>query len=92
MAGTSASPCCSSCSGAGDGPAAAALEPHPANFTDPAFWADPTRDHEHIVATITNGGASVGRSALMAAFGGQFDAEQIEALAAHVESLNPNHE
>lgn len=81
---------CHGTGGAGDGPAAAALDPHPANFTDPAFWADPTRTHEHIVATITNGGASVGRSPLMAAFGASFDAAQIEALATYVESLNPN--
>ncbi|MEK6598570.1 MAG: cytochrome C oxidase subunit IV family protein, partial [Gemmatimonadota bacterium] len=36
---------CSSChgqTGAGDGPGAAALTPKPANFTDPAFWADKT--------------------------------------------------
>ncbi len=81
---------CHGAGGAGDGAAAAALDPHPANFTDPAFWADETRTHEHIVATIANGGASVGRSPLMAAFGAQFTPEQIEALARHVESLNPN--
>ena len=75
--------------GAGDGAAAAALDPAPANFTDPAFWADESRDHQHIVDTITNGGASVGRSALMAAFGGQFSEEEIEALANYVEAFNP---
>ena len=80
--------------GAGDGAAAAALDPHPANFTDPAFWNDPevTRDHEHIVTTIRDGGAAVGRSPLMAAFGAQFDEEQLEAMALFVEGLNPNAE
>ncbi|MEZ4337310.1 MAG: c-type cytochrome [Sandaracinaceae bacterium] len=81
---------CHGAGGAGDGAAAASLDPHPANFTDPEFWADPARTHERIVETITNGGAAVGRSPSMPAFGTQYSAEQIEALAAHVESLNPN--
>jgi len=76
--------------GAGDGAAAAALDPHPANFTDPAFWAQERVTHEHIVSVIADGGAANGRSALMAAFGEQFTEEQIEALATYIESLNPN--
>jgi len=76
--------------GAGDGPAAAALDPSPANFTDPAFWAQERVTHEHIVSVITDGGAANGRSALMAAFGEQFTEEQVEELATYVESLNPN--
>ncbi len=85
---------CHGTGGAGDGPAAQAMNPHPANFTDAGFWNDPeiTRDHEHIVTTIRDGGAAVGRSPLMAAFGAQFDEEQLEAMATFVESLNPNAE
>ena len=78
---------CHGTGGAGDGPAAAALDPHPANFTDPTFWA--TRDRASVINVITNGGPSVGRSASMIAFGSQFSEEQIEALADHVLSLNP---
>ena len=88
---------CSAChgtGGGGDGAAAAALDPHPANFTDPGFWAstEVERDHEHIVTTIRDGGAAVGRSPLMAAFGGQFSEEELEALATYVEAFNPEAE
>lgn len=78
------SPCHGS-GGAGDGAAAAALDPHPADFTDDAFWE--TRDHDDIVRVITEGGAAVGRSPTMAAYGEQFDAEQIEELASFIEAL-----
>jgi mono/diheme cytochrome c family protein len=78
---------CATCHGAegkGDGVAGAALDPKPANFTDPAFWAE--RDLEHIQNVIKNGGASVGKSALMAAFGGQYSDEEIAAIAGYLES------
>ena len=92
---TTFAPTCGPChgtGGAGDGPAAAAMDPHPANFTDAGFWnsTEVTRDHEHIVTTIRDGGAATGRSPLMAAFGAQFDEEQLEAMANFVEGLNPN--
>jgi caa(3)-type oxidase subunit IV len=90
---------CGSChgaSGAGDGPAGAALNPRPANFTDPAFWAEgnlhpqfPTRDRARIVQVIANGGASVGRSPLMVAWNASFTPEQIEQLTDHVMSFRP---
>lgn len=73
--------------GGGDGPAAATLDPHPANFTDPAFWA--TRDRAHVIHVIHDGGASVGRSPLMPGFGSRFTEEQIEAIADHVLSFGP---
>jgi high-affinity iron transporter len=47
---------CSACHGAaldGKGPAGAALQPAPANFKDPAFWA--TRDESAVKAGIKNG-------------------------------------
>lgn len=78
---------CHGTEGHGDGTASAALDPKPANFSDPAFWA--TRDVDHVVRVITGGGASVGRSALMPAFGSQFDEEQVRQLAEHVRSLGP---
>lgn len=88
-AATFASVCgaCHGAEGRGDGPAAAALNPHPANFTDPEFWA--TRDAAHVARVIRGGGASVGRSPTMPSFSGRFTDEQIEALAQHVASLAP---
>jgi hypothetical protein len=90
---------CGSChgaAGAGDGPAGAALDPRPANFTDAAFWAEgdlhpqfPTRDRARIVQVIANGGASVGRSPLMVGWNASFTPEQIEQLADHVMSFRP---
>ena len=90
---------CASCHGAagdGSGAAGAALNPPPANFTDPAFWAEqnlhpeyPVRDRARIVKVIADGAASVGRSPLMVAFNASFTPEQIEQLADHVMSLRP---
>jgi mono/diheme cytochrome c family protein len=82
---------CASCHGAaGDGSGAAglALNPRPANFTDPAFWA--TRDMERIVNVITNGAAAVGGSPLMVGWSASFSPEQIEELAEYVGSFRPN--
>jgi len=81
---------CASCHGAagdGTGPAGAALNPPPANFTDPAFWS--TRDRERIVTVIREGAAAVGGSPLMVGWSASFTPEQIEQLADHVMSLRP---
>jgi len=51
--------------GMGDGPGAAALQPKPRSFSDPA-WQAATTD-EHIGKVIVEGGASVGLSPGMAA-------------------------
>jgi caa(3)-type oxidase subunit IV len=78
---------CAACHGPegnGQGPAAAALDPHPANFTSPEFWA--TRDVAHVAKVIRGGGASVGRSPLMPSFGAQFDEARALALAEYVEA------
>ena len=82
---------CAACHGAaGDGTGAAglALDPQPADFTDPAFWE--TRDLERIVTVIRDGAASVGGSPLMVPFGVNFDDEQIRALADYVMTFRPN--
>lgn len=82
---------CGTCHGAegkGDGPAGAALNPKPANFTDAAFWTD-ERTKEHLIKVIGEGGPSVGKSALMAPYGGMYDADQIAALADHIMSMKP---
>jgi mono/diheme cytochrome c family protein len=81
---------CASCHGtAGDGtgPAGLALDPRPANFTDPAFWA--ARDRARIVNVITNGASSVGGSPLMVGWSASFSAEQIEQLADYVQTFRP---
>lgn len=51
--------------GAGDGPGAAALNPKPRAFADPAWQASVS--DEHIKKTIVEGGAAVGKSVAMAA-------------------------
>jgi len=84
---------CATCHGrAGDGtgPAGAALDPQPANFTDPAFWAE--RDMERIVTVIRDGGAAVGRSPLMVGWSASFTPEQIQQLADHVATFRPSGE
>ena len=82
---------CATChgpGGQGDGPAGAALDPPPANFTDPVFWE--TRDRDRIVTVIRDGAASVGGSPLMAPWGALYTEEQLEQMADYVMSLAPN--
>lgn len=52
-------------SGKGDGPASAALNPKPRNYSD-AEWQKTVTD-DQIKKTITGGGASVGKSPIMPA-------------------------
>lgn len=59
---------CTSChgkGGQGDGPGSAALNPKPRTFTDPE-WQKSVTD-ETIKSAIVNGGAAVGKSAMMPA-------------------------
>lgn len=73
---------CASCHGAegdGTGPAAMALTPKPANFQSADFWL--SRDRDRIAKVIREGGSSVGRSALMPAFGAQLNEETALGLA-----------
>jgi len=81
---------CASCHGqAGDGTGAAgaALDPPPANFTDPVFWE--TRDMDRIVNVITNGAGVVGGSPLMVGWSASFTAEQIQEFADYVAEFRP---
>jgi len=81
---------CSTCHGAagdGTGAAGAALDPAPANFTDPAFWVD--RDRDRIMTVIRDGAVAVGGSPLMAPWGALYDAEQLGLMADYVMSFNP---
>lgn len=57
---------CATCHGEGghgDGPAAAALNPKPRNYTDPEWQKTVTDDQ--LKKTIVGGGAAVGKSPLM---------------------------
>ena len=72
--------------GAGDGAAAATLEPKPASFADASFWAE--HDDAHVMKVIKEGGASVGKSPLMAPFGASFENDaEIEAMIAHMKTF-----
>ena len=73
---------CASChgmSGRGDGPDIAKLESKPKNFTRPTFWDDGTM--ADMVEVITKGEAPD-----MPAFGNRLTAEEILALASHIEA------
>lgn len=79
---------CTTChgpAGAGDGPGSAALNPKPASFADPAFWA--SRDDAIVVKAIREGGASIGKSALMPAWGGLYNEAQARALVEYMKTF-----
>ena len=81
---------CTSChgeKGAGDGAAAAALNPKPANLSDPKRSAEVT--DEYIYKMIKEGGAANGRSPLMVAWGPALGSDtKVRDVAAFVRSLS----
>lgn len=80
---------CASChgnTGKGDGPAAAALPTKPRSLADSTYMN--TLTDQHLFKVIKEGGASVGKSPLMPAFGGQLDDRQIRNVVAHVRTLS----
>jgi cytochrome c oxidase cbb3-type subunit 3 len=79
---------CASChgqSGKGDGPAAAALNPKPRDHTDKETMSKLSDDE--LLKVIKNGGASVGKSPLMPAWGASLKDEQIKDVIAYVRTL-----
>ncbi len=79
---------CASCHGAngkGDGPAAAALNPHPRNFTDLAYMSK--RTDAQLAAVIKNGGAANGLSPLMVAWGSSLNDADIANIVAYIRTL-----
>ncbi|HEY8154284.1 MAG TPA: cytochrome c [Myxococcota bacterium] len=79
---------CVSCHGPrgeGDGPVAASLDPKPARLGDRAYMSGKTDDY--LFGVIKNGGASVGRSPMMAPWGGSLSDAQIRDVIAYVRSL-----
>lgn len=80
---------CAAChgeTGHGDGIAAAALDPKPRNFTDKALMD--TITDAAILKIIKEGGAAVGKSMFMAAWGPVLqDDQKIQDVAAYVRTL-----
>lgn len=79
---------CATCHGP-DGkaatPTALAMQPNPRNLTDSNWQA--SVDDAHIAKVIKEGGASVGLSATMTAWGGVLNDEQVDSLVKLVRSL-----
>src|SRR5574341_2233906 len=76
---------CASChgpTGHGDGPAAAALDPKPRDLSDPKYVS--TLTDEHMFKTDKEGGAAVGRSALMPAWGSVLSDADIWNVIAYI--------
>jgi len=76
---------CASChgqGGKGDGPAAAALDPKPRNLSDPKYVS--TLSDEQIFKTVKEGGAAVGKSPLMPAWGGVLSDNDIWNVIAYL--------
>lgn len=82
---------CASCHGAsgkGDGPAGRFLNPKPIDFTKHA------RHHgdEYFFKAIQEGGAAVGKSPVMPAWGSQLKPEEIWDVISHIRTLAEGHE
>ena len=81
---------CVSCHGEkgdGNGPAGAALNPHPTNFTDKAN-ADRLTP-EWVYKIVKNGGAANGKSPMMVAWSGSLNDQQIRDVSAYVLTFKP---
>jgi mono/diheme cytochrome c family protein len=72
---------CHGASGHGDGEEAADLKTHPRDLTKVRLPA------ARVTRVVHDGGAAVGKSHDMPAFGGKLTAEEIAAVTAYVESL-----
>lgn len=76
---------CAAChgpEGKGDGVAAAALDPKPRDLSDAAYVS--TLSNEHLYKVINEGGASVGLSPTMAAWGGALSEQDIWNVIAYI--------
>lgn len=77
---------CAAChgdGGAGDGPAAAALEPRPRNFRDASFWTNRTDDQLRQIVRDGKPGT------LMSPFKDVLSPAEIDAVVAYVRSFAP---
>ncbi len=76
---------CAAChgpEGKGDGAAAAALNPKPRNLSDAEYVSK--LSNEHMFKVISEGGASVGKSPMMAAWGGILSESDIKNVIAYI--------
>ena len=73
---------CHGLTGLGDGVAAAALDPKPRDLSSAAILE--TYTDEYLVNVITNGGAAVGKSPMMTAWGGIISPGDIDNVVAHI--------
>ncbi len=73
---------CHGAEGKGDGVAAAALDPKPRDLSDAAYVS--TLSNEHLFKIINEGGASVGLSPLMSAWGGALSEQDIWNVIAFI--------
>ena len=79
---------CASChgpKGGGDGPVGKALVPRPAKFHDGEYMN--ALSNEHLLKVVKEGGASVGKSPLMASWSGSMTKQEIRQVVAFVRSL-----
>jgi len=79
---------CTSChgqTGDGDGPVAQTLNPKPAKHSD-GNYMNPLKD-DYLFKVIKFGGASVGKSAMMAPQGGALSDQQIRDVIAYIRTL-----
>lgn len=76
---------CHGPSGKGDGPAAAALNPNPADLTNKAYMAG-LKD-QYLFDLIQKGGAAVGKSPLIPPFGSKLKDGDIRDVIAHLRTL-----
>ncbi|MCS5637421.1 MAG: SCO family protein [Myxococcota bacterium] len=79
---------CASCHGGGghgDGPLAAALDPRPAKHSDGDYMNGLSDDY--LFRVIAEGGPAVGKSPLMAAWGGTLSEARIQDLVAFIRTL-----
>jgi len=79
---------CANChgpQGAGDGPMAQSLDPKPAHHNDGATMNALSNDH--LFKVVKEGGAAVGKSPMMAPWGGTLSDAQIWDVVAYVRTL-----
>jgi mono/diheme cytochrome c family protein len=80
---------CATChgpSGKGDGPAAAALNPKPRDFTDKSLMGSLT--DEHLFKVIQRGGAAVGKSSMMPPWGSALKDNDIRNVIAFIREFS----
>ena len=80
---------CATChgqGGKGDGPAGQVIDPRPRDHTDATYMG--TLTDRDVYRVIEQGGASVGKSPLMIAWGGVINEQGLRDLVAYVRSLS----